>query len=135
MLDEAAALLRSETPLKTGKRQKLARSIKQLAGKIDAAVEAEDYERAAQFKTQMKQLEKQAEDLMDDDETLPLLTDDYLRRAVSAMSGVPVERVTSAEVKQLVNLEKRLAKCISTRRPRLSVTVTVEAEVSRPGSL
>lgn len=112
VLDEAAALLRSETPLKTGKRQKLARSIKQLAGKIDAAVEAEDYERAAQFKTQMKQLEKQAEDLMDDDETLPLLTDDYLRRAVSAMSGVPVERVTSAEVKQLVNLEKRLAKFV-----------------------
>lgn len=112
VLDEASALLRSETPLKTGKRQKLARSIKQLAGKIDAAVEAEDYERAAQFKTQMKQLEKQAEDLMDDDETLPLLTDDYLRRAVSAMSGVPVERVTSAEVKQLVNLEKRLAKFV-----------------------
>ncbi len=112
VLDEAAALLRSETPLKTGKRQKLARSIKQLAGKIDAAVEAEDYERAAQFKTQMKQLEKQAEDLMDDDEALPLLTDDYLRRAVSAMSGVPVERVTSAEVKQLVNLEKRLAKFV-----------------------
>lgn len=111
VLDEAAALLRSETPLKTGKRQKLARSIKQLAGKIDAAVEAEDYERAAQFKTQMKQLEKQAEDLMDD-ETLPLLTDDYLRRAVSAMSGVPVERVTSAEVKQLVNLEKRLTKFV-----------------------
>lgn len=112
VLDEASALLRSETPLKTGKRQKLARSIKQLAGKIDAAVEAEDYERAAQFKTQMKQLEKQAEDLMDDDETLPLLTDDYLRRAVSAMSGVPAERVTSAEVKQLVNLEKRLAKFV-----------------------
>lgn len=112
VLDEAAALMRAETPIKTGKRQRLARAIKQLAGKIDAAVEAEDYERAANFKTQMKQLEQQAATLKDSNEVLSGLSDDYLRRAVSAMSGVPVERVTSAEVKQLGNLEKRLAKFV-----------------------
>lgn len=112
VLDEAAALMRSETPLKTGKRQKLARSIKQLAGKIDAAVEAEDYERAARFKMQMKQLEKKAAELTGGEDELPELSESYLRRAVSAMAGVPVERVTRAEVKQLVHLEKRLAKFV-----------------------
>ena len=61
VIDEAASLLKSSSPIKLSRKDKLARQIKRLAGKIDTAVEAEDYEKAAEFKMQMRQLELQAE--------------------------------------------------------------------------
>ncbi len=112
VLDEAAALMRSKQPLKPGRRQKLAQQIKRLAGKIDAAVEAEDYERAARFKTQMKQLEKRAGDLGANEDTLPQLDEAYLRLAVSAMTGVPVKKLAHTEAKSLIKLENRLGKFV-----------------------
>lgn len=112
VLDEAAALMRSKQPLKPGRRQKLAQQIKRLAGKIDAAVEAEDYERAARFKTQMKQLEKRASDLGAADDVLPRLDEAYLRLAVSAMTGVPVKKLAHTEAKSLIKLENRLGKFV-----------------------
>lgn len=112
VLDEAAALMRSKQPLKPGRRQKLAQQIKRLAGKIDAAVEAEDYERAARFKTQMKQLEKRASDLGAADDALPRLDEAYLRLAVSAMTGVPVKKLAHTEAKSLIKLENRLGKFV-----------------------
>ena len=112
VLDEAAALMRSKQPLKPGRRQKLAQQIKRLAGKIDAAVEAEDYERAARFKTQMKQLEKRASDLGASEDMLPRLDEAYLRSAVSAMTGVPVKKLAHTEAKSLIKLENRLGKFV-----------------------
>ena len=108
VLDEAAALMRSKQPLKPGRRQKIAQQIKRLAGKIDAAVEAEDYERAARFKTQMKQLEKRAGDLGASEDMLPRLDEAYLRSAVSAMTGVPVKKLAHTEARSLIKLENRL---------------------------
>ena len=112
VLDEAAALMRSKQPLKPGRRQKLAQQIKRLAGKIDAAVEAEDYERAARFKTQMKQLEKRASDLGVSEDMLPRLDEAYLRSAVSVMTGVPVKKLARTEAKSLIKLENRLGKFV-----------------------
>ena len=112
VLDEAAALMRSKQPLKPGRRQKLAQQIKRLAGKIDAAVEAEDYERAARFKTQMKQLEKRAGDLGASEDILPRLDEVYLRLAVSAMTGVPVKKLAHTEARSLIKLENRLGKFV-----------------------
>lgn len=112
VLDEAAALMRSKQPLKPGRRQKIAQQIKRLAGKIDAAVEAEDYERAARFKTQMKQLEKRVGDLGASEDMLPRLDEAYLRSAVSAMTGVPVKKLAHTEAKSLIKLENRLGKFV-----------------------
>lgn len=112
VLDEAAALMRSEQAPSQSKRQKIASAIKKLAGKLDAAVENEDYERAAKYKMQMKQLEKRAEEMTGEDGALPELNESYLRRAVSAMTGIPVARLAASEAKSLVKLEQRLGKAI-----------------------
>ncbi|MDO4781437.1 MAG: ATP-dependent Clp protease ATP-binding subunit [Candidatus Saccharibacteria bacterium] len=108
VLDEAAALVNATRPAGESKRDKLARSIKQLAGKIDAAVEAEEYQRAAELKTQMKRLEQRAAELTDDDALAPVLTEGDVRRAVAAMTGVPVERLAASEARALAGLERRL---------------------------
>lgn len=109
VIDEAASLLKSSLPANLSRKDKLSRRIRQLAGKIDAAVEAEDYQRAAEFKMQMRQLEQQAGKLTDEVETRPGLTDEYLRRAVSAMTNIPVDRLSLNQMKDLLQLEKRLS--------------------------
>ena len=109
VIDEAASLLKSSLPANLSRKDKLSRRIKQLAGKIDAAVEAEDYQQAAEFKMQMRQLEQQAGKLTDEAETRPGLTDEYLRRAISAMTNIPVDRLSLNQMKDLLQLEKRLS--------------------------
>ena len=109
VIDEAASLLKSSLPAKLSRKDKLSHRIKQLAGKIDAAVEAEDYQQAAEFKMQMRQLEQQAGKLTDEAETRPGLTDEYLRRAISAMTNIPVDRLSLNQMKDLLQLEKRLS--------------------------
>lgn len=109
VIDEAASLLKSSLPAKLSRKDKLSRRIKQLAGKIDAAVEDEDYQQAAEFKMQMRQLEQQAGKLTDEAETRPSLTDEYLRRAISAMTNIPVDRLSLNQMKDLLQLEKRLS--------------------------
>ena len=112
VLDEAAALVNTRRPAKPTKQQQLARRIKQLAGKLDAAVEAEQYQRAAELKVRIKQLEQQAKQLPADDPALPELTEDDVRRAVAAMAGVPAEKVTVNERKDLAALEQRLGRSV-----------------------
>ncbi|QHU93420.1 AAA domain-containing protein [Candidatus Saccharibacteria bacterium oral taxon 488] len=112
VLDEAAALVNTQRPAKPTKQQQLARRIKQLAGKLDAAVEAEQYQRAAELKVRIKQLEQQAKQLPADDSVLPELTEDDVRRAVAAMAGVPAEKVTVNERKDLAALEQRLGRSV-----------------------
>lgn len=109
VIDEAASLLKSSLPANLSRKDKLSRRIKQLAGKIDAAVEAEDYQQAAEFKMQMRQLEQQAGKLTDEAEARPSLTDEYLRRAISAMTNIPVDRLSLNQMKDLLQLEKRLS--------------------------
>ena len=112
VIDEAASLLKSSSPIKLSRKDKLARQIKRLAGKIDAAVEAENYEKAAEFKMQMGQLELQAEALKDEASDEPVLTDEYLRRAVSAMTNIPIDRLSLNQMKDLIRLEKRLSQSV-----------------------
>ena len=109
VIDEAASLLKSSLPANLSRKDKLSRRIKQLAGKIDAAVEDEDYQRAAEFKMQMRQLEQQAGKLTDEAGTRPSLTDEYLRRAISAMTNIPIDRLSLNQMKDLLQLEKRLS--------------------------
>ena len=112
VIDEAASLLKSSSPIKLSRKDKLARQIKRLAGRIDAAVEAENYEKAAEFKMQMRQLELQAEALEDEASDEPVLTDEYLRRAVSAMTNIPIDRLSLNQMKDLIRLEKRLSQSV-----------------------
>lgn len=111
IIDEAASLLRSTTTRTLSPKEKLAQRIKRLAGKIDAAVEAEQYERAANFKTQMRQLEEQLAQLKDEEQYMEL-TEGYLRRAVSAMTNIPADKLSTSQVKDLVKLEQRLGKLV-----------------------
>ena len=112
VLDEAAALVNASRPARQTKRQKLTRQLAQLADTLDMAVESEEYQRAAMIKMQMRQLERQRADLPPENPVLPRLVEADVRRAVAAMTGVPVEKVAASERKSLVKLEQRLRRSV-----------------------
>ena len=112
VIDEAASLLKSNLPRKLSRKDKLSRQIKLLAGRIDAAVEAENYQQAAEFKAQMRQLELQADKLRNEVDSKPMLTEEYLRRAVSAMTNIPIDRLSLNQMRDLIQLEKHLSRSV-----------------------
>jgi ATP-dependent Clp protease ATP-binding subunit ClpC len=119
VLDETAAQVkvdRGKTPLES---RKLNRELKIVTARMEEAVEAADYERAAQYKTRMSQLTDKLTQLRDsrtNDRTL-LITADDVAKTVSIMSGVPMQKVVKSEAKYLLNLEKYLGKYVLGQRP------------------
>jgi ATP-dependent Clp protease ATP-binding subunit ClpC len=114
VIDEAAALVRVKSNLRPSKVRDYTRQLKNLNEKMEEAVENEDYERAALYKTRISQLVTKLEETKRElEETSPIyLTDDDVARAVAIMTGIPVERLQRSEVKLLRSLEKHLGKFI-----------------------
>jgi ATP-dependent Clp protease ATP-binding subunit ClpC len=92
--------------------RKLTRELKVVTERMEEAVEAEDYERAAQYKTRMSQINAKLGELREShDKTSKLIiTSDDVAQTVATMTGVPVQRVIKAEAKYLTGLEGYLAK-------------------------
>jgi ATP-dependent Clp protease ATP-binding subunit ClpC len=114
LIDETAAHLRVDKGKTSPEVRKLQKELKLVNARIDEAVEAEDYEKAAQFKTRASQIndqlvEKQAN--VTQSKRLTLSSED-LADVVSRMTGVPVKKVIRSEAKYLLNLEKTLGKYI-----------------------
>ena len=110
VIDEAAALLRSEIGIKRTPKRNLEEQIRKKATEIDLAVESEDYESAASHKVQMMQLEKLAKQSENTDDKPPIVDESVLRRAVSAITNVPLDRLDRHQAKSLAKLESRLGK-------------------------
>lgn len=114
VLDEAAALVRVKSTLRPSKVRDFTKQLKNLNDKMEEAVENEDYERAALYKTRSSQLATKLEETKQKlEKTSPVhLEDDDIARAVAVMTGIPVERLQRSEVKLLRNLEKHLGKYV-----------------------
>lgn len=114
VIDEAAALTRVTRLAKPSKRRDYIRQLKNLNEKMDEAVAAEDYERAALYKTRSVQLNEKLEELKEryENKTPITLTEDNVAHAISVMTGIPVKRVQKSEASLLRSLERHLGKYI-----------------------
>lgn len=114
VIDEAAALVRVKYSRRPSRVRDFMRQLKNLNEKMDEAVTAEDYERAALYKTRISQLQKKLNETKENDEKKSpvLLSDDDIARAVATMTGIPVTRLQKSEAKLLRRLEKHLSKYI-----------------------
>lgn len=112
VIDEAAARVRVKVGHKPSKLRDYMKQLKNLNEKMEEAVTAEDYERAALYKTRISQLNEQLEKIREehDKKTPVTLTDDDIAHAISLMTGIPVSRVQKSEAKMLNNLERHLEK-------------------------
>ncbi|PKL31092.1 ATP-dependent Clp protease ATP-binding protein ClpC [Candidatus Saccharibacteria bacterium HGW-Saccharibacteria-1] len=114
VIDEAAALVRVRSGQKPSKLRDYAKQLNNLNEKMEDAVAAEDYERAALYKTRISQLSDKLEQTREElEQKKPItLKDDDIAYAISSMTGIPVRRVQKSEAKMLRNLEKHLGKYI-----------------------
>ena len=116
IVDEASAICKVAADKKGGgKYKKLKIEKATLENKISDAAEKEDYEKAANLKTELAKLEQEIKKLekagvkkMEN----PTLAEENLATAVSLKTGIPVSKVHGSEMKMLINLEDELKKSI-----------------------
>lgn len=114
VIDEAAAKVRVKAGHKPSKVRDYMKQLKNLNEKMEEAVAAEEYERAALYKTRISQLNERLDESREEQEkkTPIQLTDDDVAHAIAQMTGIPVKRVQKSEAKMLHNLEKHLGKYV-----------------------
>lgn len=110
VLDETASQVkvdRGKSPIEV---RKLTRELKVVTDRMEEAVEAEDYERAAQYKTRMSQINAKLSELRahKDAKQKLVVTSDDVAHTIAQMTGVPMQKVIKAEAKYLLTLEKHL---------------------------
>lgn len=114
VIDEAAARIRVKTGHKPSKLRDYMKQLKNLNEKMEEAVIAEDYERAALYKTRISQINQKLDETREaaEKKTPITLTDDDISHAIALMTGIPVSRVQKSEAKLLRKLETHLEKFI-----------------------
>lgn len=112
VIDEASALIRVKIGKKPSKVRDFMKQLTNLNERMDDAVNNEDYERAALYKTRISQIQEQISELQSDHQknNIVALSDDDVANAIARMTGIPVSRVQKSEASLLKNLEKHLSK-------------------------
>ena len=117
VIDEASAICKVAADKKGGgkyKKMKIEKTT--LEEKIAEAAEAEKFEEAAKYKTELARLEKEIKDFEKSgkakDLENPVVTEENLATAVSLKTGIPANKVHGSEMKMLMGLEDELRKSI-----------------------
>lgn len=116
VIDEASAIAKVAADKKGGgEYKKLKIEREDLQKKIEETAEAEDFEKAALYKTRVAKIDEEIEKLEKaglSDDIAPVLTEENLATAISLKTGIPVFKVHGSEMKMLTDLEKHLDKAI-----------------------
>ncbi|MBR3230743.1 ATP-dependent Clp protease ATP-binding subunit [Candidatus Saccharibacteria bacterium] len=116
IIDEAAAICKVAADKKGGgkyKKMKIEKSA--LENKIIESAEKEDYEKAANYKTELAKLEQEMKKLEKAGAKKtehPKLLEEHLATAVALKTGIPVSKVHGSEMKMLLGLEDELKKSV-----------------------
>ncbi|GAC1386639.1 MAG: ATP-dependent Clp protease ATP-binding subunit [Candidatus Saccharimonadales bacterium] len=114
LLDETAAHLRVDKGKTPPEVRKLQKEMKLVNNRIEEAVDAEDYEKAAQFKQRASQINESLKKLEQNGKTTNRLTmtSEDVADVVARITGVPVNKVIRSEARYLLGLEKSLGKYV-----------------------
>ncbi len=114
VLDEAAAITKVAADKNGGSEyKKLKVQLTQLEEQMQEAAEKEDFEKAANLKTESEQIKKTLKAMKKKGaEELPVLTEEDLALAVSLKTGIPVAKVHGSELELLGKLEDHLKKSV-----------------------
>jgi ATP-dependent Clp protease ATP-binding subunit ClpC len=112
LLDETSAHLRVGKGKTSPELRKLQKELKLLNGRIEDAVDRQDYERAADYKTKASKIADQLAIMESKGKSGKriVVSSDDIAEVVARITGVPVKKVIRSEAKYLLNLEKSLSK-------------------------
>ena len=112
LLDETSAHLRVGKGKTSPELRKLQKELKLLNGRIEDAVDRQDYEKAAEYKTRASRVADELAmlELKTKSGKRISVTSEDVAEVVARITGVPVKRVIKSEAKYLLSLEKNLSK-------------------------
>lgn len=114
VIDEAAAIAKVAADKKGGgEYKKLAVKKQSLEEEMTEAAEKEDFEKAANLKTEIAKIDKDLKTLKKKGVTKqPILQEEHLATAISLKTGIPVSKVHGSELELLGDLEGHLKKSV-----------------------
>lgn len=116
LMDEACAMVKLRGFSKPSEHDKIRARLRELSADKEAAVLAQDFERAAHLRREEKELELKREILKQSSEngtSFPVVTKAEIAEIASLNSKIPLSRITEDEAQSLLKLEERLEKRVT----------------------
>ena len=115
LIDEAGSRLRIRTMSAPPRWRELEDEIETVRADKEAAIEAQEFEKAAALRDKERKLSQKRKELEDSwrneaDEEQPEVTEDDIADVVSMWTGIPVFKLTEAESQKLIRMEEELHK-------------------------
>ncbi len=113
LIDEAAARVKLETTFEPDEVRELEKELEQLTKEKEAAVNRQEFEKAATLRDRERELKAEIERLKQDwtskkNKEEPCVTEDDVAAVVSEWVGIPVTRLKEEEVERLKHMEEIL---------------------------
>lgn len=114
LIDETAAHLRVDKGKTSPEARRLQKELKLAKAREEEAVDVQDYEKAARYKTKASQIQEKLVKIRSatKESKQLIVSSEDLADVVARMTGVPVKKVIRSEAKYLLTLEKTLGKYI-----------------------
>lgn len=115
LIDEAASKVRLSAHTQPSSMKELEDKINRLEQEKSAAVNAQDFERAAKIRDEQNEAKKTLDKMNEEwkqntDNSSGTVTEDDIANIVSQWTGIPVSKLTEEESKKLLNMEEILHK-------------------------
>jgi len=112
LIDEAASKLRIDTESAPPEVKSLEQRLKQLTNEEEAASQRQDYQRAAQLKSDRLRLEEEynqaKSDWLKQEKIDSIVDEENIARLISNWTGIPVSQMLEGEAEKLLHMEERI---------------------------
>lgn len=116
LIDEAGSRVRLANSRSSTATKALKTQLKQVVKEKDAAVQAQEFDKASQLRDRERELEAQIQQIEVSEKTdqeqqpslTPTVTEEEIAQIVAAWTGVPVTKITELESERLLHLEATL---------------------------
>jgi ATP-dependent Clp protease ATP-binding subunit ClpC len=112
LIDEAASKLRIDTESAPPEVKSLEQKLKQMTNEEEAASQRQDYERAAQLKSERIRLEQQynraKSEWLKQEKIDSVVDAEEIARLISKWTGIPVSQMLEGEAEKVLHMEERI---------------------------
>jgi ATP-dependent Clp protease ATP-binding subunit ClpC len=113
VMDEAGSRARIQATMRPPDVKSVEAEIEEIKGRKEAAIKAQDFEKAAALRDSEKEAKDKLENILNEwrtrrDEQEVLVTDDDIRHVVAKWTGVPLSRMEQADMDRLLRVSEEL---------------------------
>jgi len=112
LIDEASSKMRIDTESAPPQVKALEKRIQKLTDEEEAASQRQDYQQAAQLKTERLTLEseynQEKSDWLQKEKIDQVITTEHIARLISNWTGIPVSQMLEGEAEKLLHMEERI---------------------------